>query len=115
MKRYIIVVPAYILLAAAGPIFPTEEQQAKIGEPYYKCIKNAAERTDDGRTDFQVEIKSVAKVCKSEFTKMIAILSKDLSSKDRKAFEKSQFGRDLDYAATAVGRVRATKQGNPVP
>jgi hypothetical protein len=114
MKRFFII-PVCVLLAAAGEGYPTKEEEAKIAAPYDTCIRAAAERIDDGSTDFRIETKSVADACKTEFTKMITELGKNLSPEDRKTLEASQSGQDLGFAAVAVGRVRSAKRGNPQP
>jgi hypothetical protein len=108
MRRYIFAL-ASILLIGAGPTFPTEEEQARIAEPYSACMRAATERIDDGRIEIAAIAKAVAEVCKPQFDQMVAILGKDLSAEDRETLRSKLSEMQVGYAAVAVGKVRLDK------
>jgi hypothetical protein len=96
-----------ILSIGAGPIaFPTDDEQARIAEPYSKCLRAQAERIDDGRTDLAVIARDVAAACKAQFEEMVATLGKSQSTKDQQTLHDTLSEMQIGYASVEVGRLR---------
>jgi hypothetical protein len=99
------------LALASVLLFPSPEEQAHIGKPYSECLRAAAERDDDGKTDIAVIGEAVAVACKAEFDQMIAVLGEHLSAEDRQTLTTSLSGMQIGYATAAVGKARAQRRG----
>jgi hypothetical protein len=96
-----------ILSIGAGPMtFPTDEEQARIAEPYSACLRAQAERIDDGHTDIAVIARDVAAACKAQFEEMVATLGKNQSAEDQQTLRDRLSEMQTGYASVEIGRLR---------
>jgi hypothetical protein len=102
-----------LILIGAGSGLPSEEEQARLGEPYSACMEAEAKRIDDPQVDIAVVGKAVATACKSQFDEMIIVISRNLSAEDREVVRVRLTEMQIGFATAAVGKVRFQRRVQP--
>jgi hypothetical protein len=104
-----------LVLIGAGSGLPSEEEQARIGEPYSACMEAEAKRIDDPQVDLAVVGKAVAAACKSQFDEMISATIRNLSAEEQEVVREKLTEIQIGFATAAVGKVRIERRAPPAP
>jgi hypothetical protein len=104
-----------LVLIGDGSGFPSAEEQARIGEPYFACMEAEAKRIDDPQVDVAVVGKAVATACKFQFEEMIVAVTRKLSAEDRETVRASLTEMQIGFATAAVGKVRFERRAPSAP
>jgi hypothetical protein len=102
-----------IVLIGAGPVLPTQEEQARISEPYSACTKAEAERIDDPQVDIAIVGKAVAAACKQQFNEMLIALGRNLSPEEQEVLQARMSEMQIGFATGAVGTLRFERRARP--
>jgi hypothetical protein len=92
-----------------NPIRTPDDAATAASHDYIDCLRNAAGKIDDGKSDPNTIAPQVAAQCASQYATLKETLGGNLAGNARQSFEVDMDGRQLSLVSDVVQRRRASQ------